>query len=298
MPSVIDVHQLSKIKSPIVITLHDVWPLTGGCHCNLDCNKWKIGCVNCPQNSLLSGFKISASNIWIEKRDAYKAIDNLSVVAPSRWIARMAEQSPFFENRQINVIKNCADSNVFNFDLSKKYSGRKTKLLYVVSGAINQHHKGFDLLVDVLGKLKKKEDFQIIVVGESGSQRNKIEGIDTIYLEEIKSQVEMSNIYNSVDLMISTSRQDNLPNTLIEASMCGIPVAAFDIGGISDIVLDEVNGQLFSSEDTSGMANYIDGLTFKKLNQHEIAKKTQKTFSYEICAEEYKQHYGKVLQGR
>jgi glycosyltransferase involved in cell wall biosynthesis len=98
--------------------------------------------------------------------------------------------------------------------------------------------------------------------------------------------------------MISTSRQDNLPNTLIEASMCGIPVAAFDIGGISDIVLDEVNGQLFSSEDTSGMANYIDGLTFKKLNQHEIAKKTQKTFSYEICAEEYKQHYGKVLQGR
>jgi glycosyltransferase involved in cell wall biosynthesis len=298
MPSVIDVHKLSEIKKPIVITLHDVWPLTGGCHCNLDCNKWRTGCSSCPQNSLMSGCKISANNIWIDKKEAYKAIDNLSVVAPSHWIASMAQQSPFFENRKISVIKNCADSNVFNFDLSKKNFGRKTKLLYVVSGAIDQHHKGFDLLVDVLGKLERKENFQVVIVGESGSQRNKIKGVDTIYLENIKSQVEMSDIYKSIDLMISTSRQDNLPNTLIEASMCGIPVAAFDIGGISDIVVDDLNGKLFSSEDTSGMALYIDGLAFKELNQHEIAKETQQKFAYETCAREYKKHYNKVLQGQ
>ena len=57
--------------------------------------------------------------------------------------------------------------------------------------------------------------------------------------------------------MVIPSRQDNFPNTGLEASACGTPVVAFNIGGIPDIVEDRVTGALADPFEPSSLAAAI-----------------------------------------
>ena len=302
IPSVLDLSKIHKIHKPIVITLHDVWPLTGGCHCNLNCGNWKSGCLNCPQNSKLEIYKLSAGYNWKVKYESFKKINNLSVVAPSNWIGTMARESPLFEDRIVSVIPNCADSNIF-FPKEKLSCKRdlgipdeKFSLLYVVSGNVNQYHKGIDLLKSVLMDEKiSVSNFQLLVVGQSQNDFEDIQGVKIKYLGEIKSQEQMNLIYNASDLMISTSRQDNLPNTLVEASLCGLPIVAFDIGGISDIVQVNFNGRLVAMGEIEEMARVIFEMSQTVFNSEELSASALKRFSFENCARNYLNHYLKIV---
>lgn len=61
-------------------------------------------------------------------------------------------------------------------------------------------------------------------------------GSDTIMIvptTELEStSAFMVDIYNAVDLYVTPSLQDNLPNTIVEAMACGIPCVGFNVGGI------------------------------------------------------------------
>ena len=57
--------------------------------------------------------------------------------------------------------------------------------------------------------------------------------------------------------MIVPSRQDNLPNTAVEAQACGTPVAAFDLGGLPDIVDHEKTGWLAPPFEVEAMAKGV-----------------------------------------
>lgn len=57
--------------------------------------------------------------------------------------------------------------------------------------------------------------------------------------------------------MVILSRQDNLPNTGLEAHACGTPVVAFNTGGLPDIVNDSVTGALAEPFETSSLASAI-----------------------------------------
>jgi glycosyltransferase involved in cell wall biosynthesis len=96
-------------------------------------------------------------------------------------------------------------------------------------------------------------------------------------------------------LAISTSRQDNLPNTLLEAAACGIPVVAFDVGGISDIVSSGVNGSLIRMGDIKGMADAIENLRTGIGTSTRIAEYAQSKFSFLESASRYKDFYSELL---
>ena len=301
IPSVLELSSLQLLKKPLVLTLHDVWPLTGGCHCNLDCEKWENGCSKCPQNSIPEVFSLSAAHNWKKKEKYFQAIDNLSIVAPSNWMADMAKRSPLFRNRIISTIPNCVDKGVFfpqdKMRAKKEIGISKSKysLLFVVSGDIEQHHKGIDLLQKVLNdEVINKEKFELIIVGDNHKSDLKFQEFTTRYLGSIDSQEKMNKIFNAADLIISTSRQDNLPNTLIEASFCGLPIISFNIGGISDIVQDGKNGRLIPAYDTSAMARVIVEMSSLQIIKSEVSEKAIRDFDFDKCAKSYNKHYQEI----
>ncbi len=53
----------------------------------------------------------------------------------------------------------------------------------------------------------------------------------------ITTEESMVEILNSADVFVAPSRQENYANVVLEALSCGIPVVAFDIGGMSDLII-------------------------------------------------------------
>ena len=65
---------------------------------------------------------------------------------------------------------------------------------------------------------------------------------------------DVANVYHAADVVVMTSRSEGTPLSLIEATACGTPVAAFDVGGIRDILGDLATTRLVPFRDTDGLA--------------------------------------------
>lgn len=81
-------------RLPIVWTLHDQNPYTGGCHFTTGCERFRTGCGQCPQ--LLAPGPHDLSRHAFAVKQAVLTGRELHVVAPSRWMLTEAQKSPIF----------------------------------------------------------------------------------------------------------------------------------------------------------------------------------------------------------
>ncbi|MBQ3058958.1 MAG: glycosyltransferase [Desulfovibrio sp.] len=244
--STINLSCLNKISLPILWTFHDVWPLTAGCHCNLGCNKWRNSCTSCSKlKKSIIPFDI-ARILFNNKLKIIKNI-NLSIIAPSKYIFSMAKASPIFKEKDIYHIPNAINTNIF----SPGSSSINTRLniqeecFVILFGAtsINLYYKGFDLLKKSLQRIYTKyKNIHLIAFGTKPLNLN--EKFPITFTGYIYNTEELVDIYRCANLYIAPSRQDVLNSTVIEASSCGIPCISFDIGGMSDIIINNKTGLL------------------------------------------------------
>lgn len=102
------IETLKKIKRPIVWTLHDMWPFTGGCHYDNECGKFKQSCGDCPLLQSKQKKDLSRS-VWERKRKSWEGLP-IVVVATSHWMAKMARSSSLFKEQRVEVIPNGIDT--------------------------------------------------------------------------------------------------------------------------------------------------------------------------------------------
>lgn len=303
----VDLFDIRRIDSPVVFTLHDVWAVTGGCHCNLGCDLWSTGCHRCPQlGRSVMGFEF-APILRQRKLSAYAKVANLSVVTPSRWLADMTSQSKTFDGRKVSVIPNCLDISLFrpgDLHLAKRQLGLSSNAFVIGFGAveaISTSYKGYDLLVAAMGSLRERgvQDVELVVFGADKS--DVALPYPAKFLGHIDSEIDMARIYNAMDLYVTPSRQDNFPGTVVEATACGTPVVAFDIGGMSDLVRHCVSGYLAIPFDVRDLA---DGIEFFLRAPDKLASagKAAADFTSFYCAPDYvaskyRQLYDSVIKG-
>lgn len=299
--------KLKSINRPIVWTLHDMWAFTGGCHHSMECNGFQSKCGSCFYLSKPSS-KDMSHQIWQKKKALFNSLD-ITVVCPSNWLANKAKESSLFKNRRIEVIPNPLDCNTFK-PTEKKSAKTHLKLpsdkkhICFVSANINSPFKGIDKLIEALTKLEtllpNTDDIEILVLGKIDSQEifSNIK-FKIHFAGYVSSTDEMVNYYNAADVFVLPSLQDNLPNTVMEALACGTPVAAFDTGGVSDMVDDSV-GYLAKYKDSDDLANGLfellsnDGIrAHKGLNAIE---KVRSEFSYPVVAKKYSALYQQVIK--
>jgi len=246
--------------TPIVWRLSDLNPFTGGCHYDKGCEKYKGKCGACPQLGSERENDLSRA-IWERKQEAFAAIDanQLHFVAQSEWIQEQVKSSPLTGRFPTSIIPNGLDTTTFR---PRDTDGLRNaleipqehRIVLFVAQTIRNHRKGFDLLNDALSSLSVN-DVTLLSIGGNEPE------LETTFLKRhlgtIESDLLLSIFYSLADLFVIPSRQDNLPNTVIESMACGTPVVGFDTGGIPDMVRPRETGWLAEVGDVQALKEAI-----------------------------------------
>jgi len=293
----------------VVWTLHDMAAFTGGCHYAGDCQRYtgNPGCGACPM--LGSGTDEDASRQdWLARQTAYAPLD-LTVVTPSRWLADCARQSPLFTGKRIEVIANGIDLQRFRpldrNSLRQAWNIAPDEAV-VLFGAdsIQNRRKGFDLLLAALEALGRQAPGRPITLAAFGSLAAGFTpppGFRFLHLGDIADEAKLPEIYGLADLLVLPSREDNLPNTAVEALACGIPVVGFNVGGLPDIVEDGRTGWLAAPGNVEELAERILRILAEGAPAAWAARcraKAEADFDCHQQAEKYRQLYAELLNGQ
>jgi len=299
------IETLPKLNKPIVWTLHDSWAFTGGCHIPLDCRRYTDSCGRCPVLGSNAALDLSRWT-WRRKTKAWGRLP-LTVVTPSRWLARCAKDSALFRGLRVEVIPNGLDltriPNVTK-DGARQLFGLSPDKRYILFGAVgstSDSNKGFQYLAPALAKLAEAgfgTECEVIVFGSLQPINAPDFGLRTHYVGYLHDELTLSLLYTAADLFVSPSMQENLPNTIMEAMACGTPCVAFDVGGIPDLIDHKLNGYLaqpYAVESLAeGMAWVLSGEVQAASLSRACRAKVEREFDITASAEKYLELYREV----
>lgn len=283
---------------PIVWTLHDANPFTGGCHYFGNCTGYLSDCANCPQ---LEGTvrQDYAKASLLKKIDSVKNIKTkLAIIAPSKWLYECSIKSQVLGRYPHYYIPYGVDETNYK-PLPKdkcrdKHSLPKDKIILLfVSHSIDNKRKGYAYIVEALSLLKEVNDVVICKVGRSSSAKKSSNEIELGFIED---ETVLAEIYSAADLFIIPSIDDNLPNTVIESLMCGTPVVGFRTGGIPDMISDGENGYICQSISPQALADTIKRAirSLDIFERTKIAESAKQKYSLHVQAASYRDVYEEI----
>ena len=222
-------------------TLHDCWAFTGHCsHFTVArCGRWKKQCFDCPQKKEYPKSIVFDNSYYNYKRKkrAFKGVNDLTVITPSKWLAGLVKKS-FLKEYKVEVQHNTINSSVFKpteSDFREKYGLKEKKIVLGVSNIWNGRKGYYDFI-----KLSKMLDdkYKIVLVGLSEKQLNEVPK-SIIGISRTKDQKELAAIYTAADVFLNLTYEDNYPTVNLEAQACGTPVITYRTGGSPESVPDE-----------------------------------------------------------
>jgi len=295
--------QLMQLGKPIVWTLHDMWPFTGGCHYAGDCLHFQKRCGDCRFLKNPKSQDIS-NKIWGKKKNIYQSAQ-LNIVTCSGWLKEVAKTSSLLTNVSVQNIPNTIDIDTF-----KPIANLKTKEKYTIlfqAMNINDQRKGLKYFLEALAHLKKEhitiaDKIELLIFGKDTS--GALDGLNypAKYLGVLKDQSEIARAYNQSDIFVIPSLEDNLPNTIMESLACGVPVVGFETVGIPEMVDHHKNGFIAPQKDAQALAEGIkwvleDEERYTKLSQQAV-KKVKDVYSHQKVSNEYLQLYTSILSSQ
>ena len=285
---------LNTTEIPVVWTFHDCWAFTGHCahFVTADCNKWKEeGCHDCP---LLKDYPKaltdrSKKNFSL-KKELFSSNKNLHIVAVSQWLASYAKDS-FLGNKDIRVINNGIDTNIFN-PCSKKTSEK-----FIILGVASAWNKDKGLIdFYKLRELLPIEDFDITLVGLSKEQVAQLP-IGITGITRTNSVQELAKLYSEADVFVNPTYADSFPTVNMEALACGTPVITYKTGG-SPEAIDENTGAVVNQGDYKALLDVIRDFAaagFKEKHASDCRQRAEHMFDKDECFKEYINLYKKLL---
>lgn len=305
MLSLTDIRRIIQSGKPIVWTMHDMWPFTGICHYAGDCDKYATQCHNCPQ--LYKGSKKDIAYRTFQKKKKLFEGAQITFVACSRWLESLAKKSDLIKGQTITNIPNAINTNLFK-PRDKKQAREKChlpqdkKLLLFGSVKITDKRKGIDYLVSACKQIASSypdfsKELGVVVFGNQAEQYASLFPFPIYPMNYVSNEKELVDIYNAVDLYVTPSLQDNLPNTIVEAMACGIPCIGFNVGGIPQMIDHLHNGYVAEHQSSKDLANGIHwALTegeYESLSE-EACRKAVSSYSESTIAKKYVEIYNKI----
>ncbi|MDD2582048.1 MAG: glycosyltransferase family 4 protein [Desulfuromonadaceae bacterium] len=299
---------LCRFTMPIVWTMHDSWAFTGGCYLPGDCTRYRESCGSCPALGSEQENDLSR-RIWMRKQKAWHHL-NLTIIAPSHWMAACARTSSLFRNSRIEVIPNGLD--VKRFKPLDQHSARdilslpqnRKLILFGAKGGMSDRNKGFHLLVEALQALaadiKSRDSMELLIFGSTEPASPPNLGFKTHYLGWQNDDTKLAALYTAADVFVLPSLHESLGYTAMEAMACGTPCVAFNQGGVPDLIDHQQNGYLANPYQPADLAHGIVWVLEDKVRWNKLAdcarNKIIESFALEKIAERHMTLYRGILR--
>ena len=264
------IEEILKLGKPTYWYMHDMFPITGGCHHSFGCFSFMSSCESCSivRNNKFPSFSKKQLKI---RAKCFDRFNNLSFIAPSRWLTNLAEQSIISKNHNVYCIPNVINTEVFKplSSTKKKFGLNPSKKTILFGNAsLNSPFKGIQYTIDCLKLLDPAKYEALIVGGEFRASDYNIK-LNVISIGFISSAEEMVDVYNACDVFLITSVAENYPNVVLESMACGKPCVGFPTGGIPDLIHHKTTGYLTEKYDANKLA---EGLEWIFSNQERYVK--------------------------
>lgn len=291
------IEKLTSLNKPVVIFLHDMCHITGGCHNNGDCKGYESACSSCPK--VKPGSKVAARNL-IEKHNIY-AKENVYIAAPSKDYQSRALSSSIAGKKNVAYIPNCYSKEIYHpgnkdFDIiNNALNDSLPVVMFCADNAgIQNKNKGLDILLEAL-KGFKRDEIQLLIIGNVSETY--LKGIDLDYYCTgfIHDEDKMAGMYRLADVNVVPSLQESFCFSACEALASGTPVVAFPVGGLLDQIEHKQNGYLAQIKDSGDLAL---GIRYCIENKEKMKAKTLELsarFTYEEVAERWQEFLADLL---
>lgn len=230
---------LKQAGKPVVWTLHDCWSFTGHCayYTAVGCEQWQTDCGGiCLEKKSYPtclGQGNAAGN-FRRKRVAFLGVPNLTLAAPSRWLAGEVSRS-FLRDYTVEVIPNGIDLEQFrptpgNF---RKRHGLEGKRVLLGVANVWGDRKGLPDFLELAKRLGPED--RVVLVGLSPRQLSGLPD-NVLGLERTDSVRELAELYTMADVFVNPTHEDNFPTVNLEALACGTPVVTHQVGGAAEMI--------------------------------------------------------------
>lgn len=297
---------LLYVKKPIIWTLRDMWPYTGGCHFSEGCEKYIDGCYDCKY-VLKNNYLQLPARSYKSKLESFKNLE-LTLVAPSPWIAETASRSKIFSGKKIVVIPNGIDTNDFR-SYNKEFAREDLNIpqnAFVISfGAVNgykEKRKGYDLLIKALQHYEIMTGIKPYLLTFGRVEDSEVVNDENHHrrMGYIESSIILSKVYSASDVYITPAREESFGKTIAESLSCSTPVVAFKASGQQSLIEHKTTGYLAMPYDYKDLAVGMEFIRNNpRIKESGICRiKCQEKFDIKIVAKQYKELYYNVVEGK
>jgi glycosyltransferase involved in cell wall biosynthesis len=251
---------------PVIWTLHDERAFTGGCHYASGCTRFGSGCWSCPQ---LAPWLAEAPRRVLARTARRLRGRRIVFTSPSRWLAGELTRSAVFDpdHHAIHVVPNGIDLARYAPSHDRAAVRRRLGLpeaglgILLGSVSLDERRKGGREAAAALARLAALVTAEPApaappFVVTYGGGRLPIEGLAVRHLGPLDEAGVIAALHAS-DVHLTMTREDNLPNTVMEAMACGVPVVATAVGGLTDMIADGHDGWLVPCDDARAAAGVL-----------------------------------------
>ena len=306
MLSLKDLRKILLSGKPVIWTMHDMWPCTGICHHARECDKYHQECQCCPYIYKGGGKKDISYQVFKTKQELYK-LAPITFITCSQWLKERASQSALLTNHSVINIPNPINTGLFKPRNKQEARERRAlptdkKLILFGSAKITDKRKGIDYFIESCKILAEKypevvKEWGVVVYGKESEQLKPLVPFEVYPLNYISSEKELVDVYNAVDLFVTPSLEENLPNTIMEAMACGIPCVGFNVGGIPEMIDHLHNGYVADYKSAEDFANGIHWALsegeYPSLSEA-ACRKVVTSYSESAIAKKYIEVYNKI----
>jgi glycosyltransferase involved in cell wall biosynthesis len=104
----------------------------------------------------------------------------------------------------------------------------------------------------------------------------------------------LPDLLNDVKILVMPSIKEGLPNTLLEAMACGTVVLATPVGGIPDLIQNNVSGFIINQNSPQEIANTIQTI-LKNPELHQISNHARSLVLENFTFQKTRMNYSKIL---